>query len=119
MPNADVGYVHDIDSSESVPDDSDPVNVQNEPDFGLFCTFMTFSHNRSRFQTANDDPICVKVLMKLVRLKYDVISFAMQALLSSQQTRDDYREVLEYTVLYLGGDWLLHHVGYKLWFLER
>jgi len=40
--------------------------------------------------------------MKLVRLKYDAISFAMQVLLSSQQTRDDYRELLELTVFYLG-----------------
>ncbi len=82
------------------------------PDFGLFCIFMTFGHNRSQFQTANDDPICVEVLMKLVRLKYDVISFAKQALLSSQQMRDDYRELLELTVFYLGCDRLLHHVGY-------
>jgi len=39
--------------------------------------------------------------MKLVRLN-DVISFAMQDMLSSQQTRDDYRELLEFTVFYLG-----------------
>src|SRR6218665_1035023 len=89
------------------------------PDFGLFCIFITLSHNRNQFQTANDDPICVEVRMKLVRLKYDVISFAMPALLSSQQTRDDYRELLELTVFLLGGDRLLHHVGYKLWPLER
>jgi len=60
---------------------------------------MIFSHNRSQFQTANDDSICVEVLMKLVRLKYDVISFTM---LFRQQTRDDYRELLELTVFYLG-----------------
>ena len=63
---------------------------------------MTFGPNRSQFETANDDPICVEVLMKLVRLNYDVISFAKQALLSSQQTRDDYLELLELTALYLG-----------------
>ena len=40
--------------------------------------------------------------MKLVRLKYDVISFEKQALLSSRETRDDYLELLELTVLYLG-----------------
>jgi len=81
---------------------------------------MTFGHNRSQFQTANDDPICVEVLMKLVRLKYDVISFAKQALLSSQQMRDDYHELLELMVLYLGViDRLLHHIGYDLWPLER
>src|SRR6218665_947078 len=72
------------------------------PDFGLFCIFMTFSHNRSQFQTANDDPICIEVLMKLVRLKYNVISFTMQALLSSRQTCDDFRELLEFLVFYLG-----------------
>jgi len=72
------------------------------PDFGLFCILMAFGHNRSQFETANDDPICVEVLMKLLRLNYDVISFAKQALLSSQQTRDDYLELLELTVLYLG-----------------
>jgi len=55
---------------------------------------MTFGRNRSQFQTTNDDPICVEVLIKLVRLKYDVISFAKQALLYSQQMRDDYRELL-------------------------
>ena len=63
---------------------------------------MTFNHNRSQFQTANEDPICTEVLMKLVRLKYDVISYAIQALLSSQQARDDYRELLELMVFYLG-----------------
>ena len=63
---------------------------------------MIFSLNRSQFQTANDDPICVEVLLKRVRLKYDVISFAKQALLSSQQTHNDYRELLELTVFYLG-----------------
>ena len=63
---------------------------------------MAFGHNRSQFETANDDPICVEVLMKLVRLKYDVISFTKQALLSSQQMCDDYLELLELTVLYLG-----------------
>ena len=40
--------------------------------------------------------------MKRVRLKYDVISFAMQALLSSQQMRNDYCEMVELTVFYLG-----------------
>src|SRR6218665_1825938 len=74
---------------------------------------MTSGHKRSQIQTANDDPICVEVLLKRVRLKYDVISFAKQAVLSSQQTHDDYRELLELTVLYL------HHVGYELWPQER
>src|SRR6218665_1294184 len=60
------------------------------PDFGLFCILMAFGHNKSQFETANDDPICVEVLMKLLRLNYNVISFAKQALLSSQQTRDDF-----------------------------
>jgi len=63
---------------------------------------MAFGHNRSQFQTANDDPICVEVLVKLIRLNYAVISFAVQALLSSQQTRDDYHELLEWMVFYLG-----------------
>ena len=67
-------------------------------DFGLLC----IGHNRCHFEIANDDLICVEVLMKFVRLKYDVISFGKQALLSSQQTRDDYLELLEMTVLYLG-----------------
>jgi len=61
---------------------------------------MTFGHNESQFKTANDVPICVEVLMKVTRLKYDVISFAKQALLSSQQTRYDYRELLKLMVLF-------------------
>ena len=71
-------------------------------DLTLACSsdFMTFGHNRSLLQTANNDPVCVEVLMKLVRLKYDVMSFSKHALLSSQQTRDDYRELLELTVLF-------------------
>jgi len=74
------------------------------PDIGLFKRFHDFwpQIDRSQFQTANDDPVCVEVLMKLVGLKDDVISFAKQVLLSSQQTRDDYRELLELTVLFLG-----------------
>jgi len=44
----------------------------------------------------------IQSALKLVRLKCNVISFAMQALLSSQQTRDDYLELLEFTVFYLG-----------------
>ena len=35
-------------------------------------------------------------------MKYDVISFAMQALLFNQQMCDYYRELLEFTVFYLG-----------------
>ena len=57
--------------------------------------------------------------MKLVRLKYDVISFAKQALLSSQQTRDDYLELLEFDGTLSGGDRLLHHVWYELRLLEQ
>ena len=63
---------------------------------------MTFGHNRCQFQTENDDQICVEVLMKLVRLKYNFIAFAEQALLSSQQVRFDYCELLELMALYLG-----------------
>jgi len=46
----------------------------------------------------------LKVLMKLACLKDDVISISKQALLSSQQTRDDYSELLELAVdlLFLG-----------------
>ena len=92
---------------------SNTASVHNLGLTGLFCILMTFTHNRSQFQTANDEPICVEVLVKLIRLKYDVISFAMQALLSSHQTRDNYRELLELTVFYLEviGPRLLHHVG--------
>ena len=71
-------------------------------DSSLFCIFLTFSHNRSQVQTANNGQICVEVRTKLFRLKFDVIYLAKQALLSSQQTRNDYLELLELTVLYLG-----------------
>ena len=40
--------------------------------------------------------------MKLVSLKDDVISFAKQAVLSRQQMRYDYTELLELTALFLG-----------------
>ena len=53
--------------------------------------FMTFGHNRSQSLTENDDLVCVEVLLKLVRLKEEVISFAKQALLASQQMHDDYQ----------------------------
>jgi len=76
--------------------------LSSGPDFGLFWIFRTFGHNRSQFQMANHDPICVEVLMKLVRLKYNVIFLAKQVLLSSQQMCNDYRELLELTVLFLG-----------------
>jgi len=49
--------------------------------------------DRSQCETANDDLICVEVVMKLVNLKDSVIAFAKKVLLSSQQTRDDYCEV--------------------------
>ncbi|XP_076849024.1 beta-ureidopropionase isoform X1 [Brachyhypopomus gauderio] len=74
------------------------------PEIGLFKRFHDYwpRIDRSQFQTAMDDPFCVEALAKLVDLKVNAISFAKDVLSSSQQTRDDYRELLELTVLFLG-----------------
>jgi len=74
------------------------------PDIGLFKRFHDYwpQIDRSQFQTANDDPVCIEILIKLGNLKDEVIAFANQVLVSSQQPRDDYRELLELTVLFLG-----------------
>jgi len=74
------------------------------PEIGLFKSFHDYwpRIDRSQFQTVNDDPVCVEVLTKLVDLKEDVIAFAKQVLLSSRQTRDNYRELMELTMLFLG-----------------
>lgn len=73
------------------------------PDIGLFKRFHDYwPQIRSQFQTANDDPVCIEILIKLGNLKDEVIAFANQVLVSSQQPRDDYRELLELTVLFLG-----------------
>jgi len=48
--------------------------------------------------------------MKLVSLRDDVISLAMQALLSSQETRDDYRELLELMALTWYNWWHLRDI---------
>lgn len=74
------------------------------PDIGLFKRFHDYwpRIDRSQFQTANDDAACITVLTNLVDVKNDIVAFAKQVLLSSQQTRDDYRELLELTILFLG-----------------
>ena len=84
------------------------------PDIGLFHEFWP-QIVRSQFLTANNDPVCIEVLTQIAGIMDNAISFTKQALLSSQQTRDDYRELLELTafVLFLG-DSKLHHVVYKL-----
>jgi hypothetical protein len=74
------------------------------PEISLFKRFQEYWPNidRSQFQTAMDDPVCVEAISKLENLKDDVVTFAKEILQSSQLTRDDYRELLELTILFLG-----------------
>ena len=74
------------------------------PEIGLFKRFREYwpRIDRSQFQTAQDDHFCVEAITKLADLKDRVVTFAKEVLQTSQQTRDDYRELLELTVLFLG-----------------
>jgi len=74
------------------------------PEIGLFRRFHDYLSriDKSQFQTAVDDDFCTEVLTKLTNLKEEVIDFAKQILFSSHQPRDDYRELLELTIIFLG-----------------
>jgi len=73
------------------------------PEIGLFRRFHDYwpCIDKSQFQTAVDDAFCAEVFTKLTNLK-EVVAFAKQVLLSSHQPRDDYRELLESTIIFLG-----------------
>ncbi len=47
------------------------------PDIGLFKRFREYwpRIDSSQFQTANDDPVCAEVLLKLVEVKDSVLAF--------------------------------------------
>lgn len=78
--------------------------VSSGPEIGLFKRFQDYWPNidRSQFQTANDDEICVEVMTKLGDLKSDIVAFSRVVLTCNEHVRDDYRELLELTVLFLG-----------------
>ena len=74
------------------------------PEIGLFRRFHDYWSciDKSQFQTAVGDDFYTEVLTKLTNLKEEVIDFAKQILFSSHQPRDDYRELLELTIIFLG-----------------
>lgn len=74
------------------------------PDIVIFKRFRENWSNmdKSNFKTGIQDPKCSEILAAHSTLRLEAIEFAMNAL-QSNQPRDDFRELLELSIIFLGG----------------
>ena len=71
------------------------------PKLELFSHFRDFwpQIDQAKYRTAMDDKDAAQ---RVTEIRDDVITFALQQL-STENHRDDYKELLELTVIFLGG----------------
>lgn len=80
------------------------VGASSGPEIGVFKRFrekwpLTATQ---QLKTAVQDPALQEILTVHSEWKLDALTFAKNALLTCSQTRDDYRELLELTIIFLG-----------------
>jgi hypothetical protein len=69
----------------------------------IWFRYQAGQHWKDKFATAIHDQECSQVFEDKQSMRDEMLSFAHEILKSSCQPRDDYPELLELTVIFLGG----------------